>query len=312
MKIVFFGTSDFAAGVLSFLLNEGVDITAVVTRPDRAKGRSLQFLPPPVKELLLKQDSDIPIYQPEKASTEDFAKELSIYEADLFVVVAYGEIIKTNILNLPKIGCINIHASLLPKYRGAAPMQRALMDGVAATGITIIDMVLQMDAGDMLARAEVPVSANMTFGELEPLLLKAACQTLLKVFRDCEQKTVKRVQQDPKEVTFAPKIMPEETEIKWDKPAGVVHNLVRAFSPHPGAWCFIHIGPDKKRLKIKRTEVVPNLSGPPGSNLLLDKSQWVVACGEGALRIIEVQLEGKKSMRVHEFLQGVHEPITII
>jgi methionyl-tRNA formyltransferase len=158
MRIVFFGTSSFAARVLAKLIEHEYQIVAIVTRPDRSKGRNLQSTPPPVKEIAQKIRPDIPIFQPEKASTAEFASTLLPFEADLFVVVAYGEIIKKNLLEMPKLGCINIHASLLPKYRGAAPIQRALMAGEKETGITIIEMSAQMDAGDILAIEAIPIT----------------------------------------------------------------------------------------------------------------------------------------------------------
>lgn len=312
MKIVFFGTSSFAARLLTFLLDRGVDIVAVVTRPDRPRGRSLQEGFPPVKEKLLERASHLPVHQPEKASTPEFAELLRAYNADLFIVVAYGEIIKQNILSLPKRGCINVHASLLPAYRGAAPMQRALMDGVKETGITIIDMVLQMDAGDMLHQVKVPVPDEMTLGALDEALCKAAESALLTVLHAFETGTVKRMPQDPALVTFAAKITPEAEQIHWDQSAQKIHNQIRALSPTPGAWCLVRIGAQEKRLKIKRSTVVPNQSASPGTTLSFGKEGWIVACGEGALSLLEVQLEGKKTLLVEEFLRGTQQPPQIV
>jgi methionyl-tRNA formyltransferase len=181
MKIVFFGTSSFAAKVLSNLIERGYQIVAVVTRPDRSKGRNLHASPPPVKEIASTFSSNIPIFQPEKASAPEFASLLKPLEADLFVVVAYGEIIKKNLLEMPTFGCINIHASLLPKFRGAAPIQRSLIAGEKETGITIIEMSPQMDAGDILAIEAIPISEEMTFGELEANLCDLSVKLLLNV-----------------------------------------------------------------------------------------------------------------------------------
>jgi methionyl-tRNA formyltransferase len=310
MNIVFFGTSGFAANILSDLISHRFNISAVVTRPDRQKGRSLHSSPPPVKQLVEKIAPEVPVFQPEKASTDDFARILESFHADLFVVVAFGEIIKKNLLSLPKLGCINIHASLLPKYRGAAPMQRALMDGVTETGITIIEMVLQMDAGDIIAMESIPVPQEMTFGELEEKLCHLACRMIKEVIQKFEQGKVTRIPQNHREATLAPKITPEEERIDWKKSAHVIHNQIRALSPRPGAWCLIKINGEEKRLKIKRSEVVDHLTGQAGSILFAGKEKGlVIACGDLALRLLEVQLEGKKTMSAEEFLRGIQNLI---
>lgn len=308
MKIVFFGTSSFASRILSFLLDQDISIVAVVTRPDRPRGRSLQFNSPPVKENLLKTHSHIPVHQPEKASTVEFAEILKGYHADLFVVVAYGEIIKTNILSIPKKGCINIHASLLPKYRGAAPIQRSLMNGDPITGVTIMEMVLQMDAGDIIKQASVHVPEEMTYGELELNLSEISCPLLLEVFRSFEKGEVQKLSQDPSLVTYAAKITPEEEQIYWEKDAEELHNLIRALSPFPGAWCKVFFGTSEKRLKIKRAVVIRDVQATPGEVLSFSKEGFIVGCGKDALRLLEVQLEGKKTMSTVDFIKGMREP----
>ncbi len=307
MRIVFFGTSSFAASVLEYLLKAHVSVVAVVTRPDRPFGRSQRLASPPVKEMLQKQAMEIPLLQPEKASTPEFAETLKSYDADLFVVVVYGEILKQYILDLPKMGAINVHPSLLPKYRGATPIQRALMDGCTQTGVTIMEMVLAMDAGDILEVAKVPVPEEMTHGELSKKLCELACPALVKVIHDFANNRVVKTAQDPAQVTFAPKLTPEEEEIHWDKPARQLHNQIRALSPTPGAWCAVQIGSEKKRLKIKRSRVVDR-AGKPGEILLVDKKEGlIVACGSEALRLLEVQLEGKKTLDIEEFLRGLSD-----
>ena len=311
MRIVFFGTSSFAARVLAKLVEHGHQIVAIVTRPDRSKGRHLQPTPPPVKETAQKIRPDIPIFQPEKASAPEFASILQTFQADLFVVVAYGEIIKKNLLEMPKLGCINIHASLLPKYRGAAPIQRSLMAGEKETGITIIEMSAQMDAGDVLAIEAIPISDQMTFGELEPQLCELSCKLLFDIIKQFEQGTIVRIPQDHTLATLAPKLTAEEEQIDWRKSSEVLHNQIRALSPTPGASCQILIGNDKKRLKIKRSEVVDK-TGNPGAILNFGKEGFVVACGEGALRLLEVQLEGKKKMSAGDFIRGIHHPVSIL
>jgi methionyl-tRNA formyltransferase len=311
MKIIFFGTSQFAAQILSYLRNQGQAIEAIVTRPDRPQGRSLHTSPPPVKQMAIKLNLNIPVYQPEKASTPEFAAILSSHKADLFVVVAFGEIIKTNLLSIPPRGCINIHASLLPKYRGAAPMQRCLMDGEEETGVTIIDMVLKMDAGDIIEALKIPVSEEMTFGEVEAKLCALSCTAISKAIHDIESGTAKKTPQNEALATYAPKITPEEQQIHWDLPARQMHNLIRALSPSPGAWCYIKVGDEQKRLKIKRSAVQQHMSGPPGTILSFGKEGWVVACGSQALRLLEVQLEGKKAMAAEDFIKGLHQPLSL-
>jgi methionyl-tRNA formyltransferase len=311
MKIVFFGTSSFAAKILSRLIEEDYPVVAVVTRPDREKGRNLNASPPPVKEIALQLNPTIPVFQPEKASTPEFAPILKALDADLFVVVAYGEIIKRDLLAMPKLGCINIHASLLPKFRGAAPIQRSLMEGEKETGITIIAMSPQMDAGDILAIEAVPISEEMTFGELDVRLSELSIDLLLKVIRQFEEGEVVRTPQDHTQATLAPKLIPEEEKIDWKRSAVAIHNQIRALSPSPGAWTGIKIGPDVRRLKIRKAKVIAGLSDEPGSLLSFGKEGWIIACGQDALRLLDVQLEGKKAMSAEECIRGIHHPVAM-
>jgi methionyl-tRNA formyltransferase len=312
MKVVFFGTSSFAARTLKYLIDHKIDVCAIVTRPDRPKGRSLHLALPPVKETALSIAPHIPIHQPEKASTPEFEAILRSYQADLFVVVAYGEIIKQHILDLPKLDCINIHASLLPKYRGAAPIQRALMDGVSETGMTIIQMTSKMDAGDILAIQSLPVPDEMTFGELEPALCQLGCELVRRVIHDYEVGSVTRIPQDPAQATLAAKLMPQDEEIDWKRSASAVHNQIRALSPFPSAWFKIKLGEEEKRVKIKKSLVAPADNAHPGQVLRLDKDGWVVACGHGALQLLEVQMEGKKVMSAVDFIKGLHRALSIL
>lgn len=311
MKVVFFGTSSFAAETLRNLLDHRVHIVAVVTRIDKPKGRRLELSPPPVKESILKNYPELPLLQPSKASTPEFAQVLRSYDPDLFVVVAYGEILRPSILEIPRRGCVNIHASLLPLYRGAAPMQRALMEGAVETGITLIEMSAQMDAGDILAMQSIPVTPEMTLGDLEPKLCALGSNLVLQYISDLEQGHVCRYPQDHSRATFAPKIAPDEMRIDWKCKASVLHNLIRALSPIPGAWCVINIGGEKKRLKIKRA-VVSEERGVPGDTLRRSVKEWVVACGEGALSLLEVQLEGKKTMLIGDFLRGTPSELSLV
>jgi len=281
--------------VLRFLVEHDIEIAAVVTRPDKPQGRSLRVLPPPVKETAAALLPHTPIHQPVKASTTEFAQQLQGYRASLFVVVAYGEIVKKIILDLPPLKCLNVHASLLPKYRGASPIQRCLMHGDKETGVSIMDMVLEMDAGDVYEMVHTQIPEEMTFAELDLKLSELAGPALLQTIKNLEAGTAKKTPQDSSQATFAPKLSPEEEMIRWNRSAREIHNLVRALSPAPGAWCYVDIGGEKKRLKIKRTQLSP---------LAAAKNAWIIPCSEGFLQILEVQLEGKKTMPASDFLRG--------
>jgi methionyl-tRNA formyltransferase len=308
MKIVFFGTSEFAAKILFDLLKKKYEIVAVVTRSDKPQGRSLQMSYPPVKKMITSFDFQIPVLQPEKASTFEFEQILKGFNADLFLVVAYGEILKENILSIPVKGCINIHASLLPKFRGAAPIQRSILEGDSKTGVTIIEMVKKMDAGDMLAKEEVEITPNMNFEQVEQRLLDACYSIVPKVLDHFDVYYGNKQPQDEDLVTFANKITPSDLEINWFDNAEVNLNKVRAFSPYPGAFCKIKIGNDTKRIKIKNARL-STLNGSPGETIDGNKN-LIVACCNGSLEILEVQLEGKKTISSIDFLRGLHHNIT--
>jgi methionyl-tRNA formyltransferase len=312
MSIIFFGTSSFSAFVLEQLLKSGYQIVAIVTRPDRVQGRRLQVSSPPVKDVALKICPHIPLFQPEKASSPEFAEILSTFKASLFVVVAYGEIIKKNLLEMPSLGCINIHASLLPAYRGAAPMQRCLMAGDKETGITIIEMSPQMDAGDILAIEAIPIPTEMTLVELEEQLRILAVKLVSDVINQYGQGTVVKRSQDHSMATLAPKLMPEDERIDWTRSAEQIHNQIRALSPAPCAWCQLQIGPDLKRLKIKKARVYKTAESSPGALIHFGKEGWVIGCGTDALELQEVQLEGKKMLSAGECLRGIHGSVSVL
>ncbi len=305
MRIIFFGTPLFAAKTLEFLLDKKCDIVAVVSKPDKPRGRSLEILPTPVKEVVCKRNCDIPLFQPEKASSPEFIESMSIFEPDLFVVVAYGEIIKQALLDVPKFGCINVHASLLPKFRGAAPIQRAIIEGEKESGITIMYMEKRMDAGDIIKKVIQPIPQDMTSGALEQNLLEKGCECLFEVIQDFEQGKFERTPQDHSLATFAPKIELEDCEIHWDQAVQNVYNLIRGVTPYPGAWCYVNIRGEKKRLKIKLARLAENVVGTPGSIVSLGREGMVVACRDGGIRLLLVQLEGKKEMEIFEMMKGI-------
>lgn len=305
MKVVYFGTPDIAANVLTFLLENNVNIVAVVTKPDKPKGRSLTPVPTPVKLSALAFNPSMPIFQPEIVSAKEFAPTLEAFDADLFVVVAYGEIVKQHLLDMPKLGCINMHASLLPKYRGAAPIQRCIIEGEKQSGVTIMHMVKKMDAGDMIKIAPVTIGPNMTAGELTEELFKVGSQALLDVIHEFEQGVIKRIPQDESQITFAPKLELEDCEIDFTKDAQAIHNLIRGSTPFPSSFCYVTVRGEKKRLKIKSSRFEPSMSGTPGEILEASPDGIVVACGTHALRILDLQLEGKKALPIGEFLRGI-------
>jgi methionyl-tRNA formyltransferase len=299
-KIVYFGTPAFAAECLEYLLDHNVEIVAVVTQPERPKGRSLQMTPSEVKTLVLSKAPHIPIFQPEKASTASFLEEIAHLKPDLFVVVVYGQILSQKLLDIPRFGSINVHPSLLPKFRGAAPIQRCLISGETETGVSIQKLVRQMDAGDVLDVSKISISADITYGELQEQLLEIAKPLLLKVIRKFEHGVPDGVPQNHELVTYASKIELDEGEIDWNRSSQEIHNLIRAFSPRPGAWVWINSSNERKRLKILRSQLVEG-QGHPGTLL---SEQPIVACGKGAIRLLEVQPEGKKIMKASDWLRG--------
>jgi methionyl-tRNA formyltransferase len=302
VKIAFFGTSNFATDILQCLLRHHLNVVAVVTRTDKPQGRSLKVSSPPVKEFVLQSHPNLPIFQPVKASTPEFVAELQALKPDLFVIADYGEIIKSILLDMPPHGAINVHGSILPKYRGAAPIQRALINGDLEAGVTIMQMVLKLDAGDILEIVKMPLPQDMNFGELAKKIAEISCPALIRVIDQIQHGTLKPIPQDPEQVTFAPKITPEECQIDWRKSAVEIHNLIRGLAPQPGAWCFVDLNGEKKRLKIKKSEVAAQQN----------EKEWIVPCGKGELKLLEVQLEGKKSLSAAEFLRGLHGVCKII
>lgn len=293
-KIIFFGTPLFAAHVLEYLISQNVSIAAIVTQPDRPKGRSLQMSFSPVKQVA----GRIPVFQPEKCSNPEFLSQIEQIGADLFVVVAFGQILPVKLLAIPPLGCINVHASLLPKYRGAAPIQRCLINGEKETGIAIQKMVKGLDEGDVIAEAKIEIPEEMTFGELEAALCELSKPLLLSVIKAYSQGIPEAKAQDGSLATYASKISPEEGKVDWSKDSLTIHHLIRGFSPRPGAWCWVDWNGEQKRLKILRAKPVQRASSPN-----------IIECGEGAIQILEVQMEGKPKMAAADWLRGARFPV---
>jgi methionyl-tRNA formyltransferase len=303
IRIVFFGTPQFAAQILEYLIDYKVSIAGVVSQPDRPKGRSLQIEPTPIKQVALARLAGVPIFQPEKSSNPEFLHQMAGLGGDLYVVVAFGQILPQKLLAIPPLGCINVHASLLPKYRGAAPIQRSLLNGDRETGIAIQKMVKELDAGPLIRSEKIAIPAEMTYGELEQALCNLSKPLLLSVLEGYEKGIPLAEPQDSSQVTFAPKIAPEEAVIQWEKDAAVIHNQIRAFNPRPGAWCWIEWNGEKKRLKILRAIVAPHPT---------DSKEFLVACGHGALKLLEVQMEGKPRCLAEDWFRGVRSTLKFL
>ncbi len=305
MRVIFFGTPPFAAHVLCSLFENGIEVVAIVTKPDTFKGKSSRGIFSAVKKRALANYPHIPLYQPHKASDPQFEKVLKSHSPDLFVVVAYGEIIKENILKVPKLNCLNVHPSLLPEYRGAAPIHFALLNGDSQSGTTIMEMAAKMDAGAIFKQNVVPIPPEMNFEELEKSLCQESCSALLSVIRAFEKGEVQKTDQNHDKATYVKKITPSMAHLDWKESATVLHNKIRAFSPTPGAWCTIEGSRKPKRLKIIRSRISSNLfSKPPGQTIQYGKDGWTIACGQDALELLEIQLEGKKKMCIKDFLCG--------
>ena len=301
MRIVFMGTPDFAVGSLQVLCESGKhEILAVVTQPDRPKGRGNKLLQTPVKEYALAQG--LTVYQPQKVKTPEFVELLHELQPELIVVAAFGQFLSKEILELPKYGCINVHASLLPKYRGAAPIQYAIIKGEKESGVTIMQMDIGMDTGAMLDKVVVPIAENTTMGELHDALREQGAALLLKVIDKIAAGTAVAEPQDNEQATYATLLDRSMEHIDWSKTAQEVHNLIRGFNPAPSTFTKL---PNGKSLKIWGSKMTDKSSAAAaGTVIATGKHSFFVACGEGVLEITEVQPESKKRMPAQVFLNG--------
>ncbi len=299
LRIIFMGTPDFGLPSLQALVDGPDDVVAVVTQPDRRKGRGKKLTPPPVK--LLAEALDIPVLQPTKIRTEEFRNGLLSYQPDLIVVTAYGRILPPSLLDLTPMGCINVHGSLLPLHRGAAPIQWSVIKGDKEVGVTIIRMDEGMDTGDMLLQANITSAPDETAGTLFDKMAQLGSETLLRAIKGLKDGTIAAAQQDHDQATAAPMLKKSDGLIDWSKNGEDLECLIRGLDPWPSAFC-IYKG---KRLRLFRPEVVYKESdAQPGILLQADKRGLLIACGENSLLIKEVQPEGKKRMTVEAFLCG--------
>ena len=301
MRIVFMGTPDFAVGSLKALTEAGRDeIVAVITQPDRPKGRGHQLLMTPVKEFALSQGYEV--YQPQRVKTPEFVETLRGLQPDLIVVAAFGQLLSQEILDMPQYGCINVHASLLPKYRGAAPIHYAIMQGEKESGVTIMQMDIGMDTGAMLAKVVVPIGENMTMGQLHDELCTKGAELLVQVIPQLEAGKLQAVPQPEAEATYATLLQRSMEKIDWTKSAQEIHDLIRGFNPAPGAFTTL---PDGKTMKLWSTLVSAKTStAAPGTVFEINKHSFWVACGSGTLEVTEVQPASKKRMQAQVFLNG--------
>lgn len=297
MRIVFMGTPDFAVPCLQALLDAGHEVCGVFTQPDKPKGRGYALAPPPVKELALERG--ISVYQPATLRTPEAAALVASLSPEVIVVVAYGKLLPKEILQLPPHGCINVHASLLPKYRGAAPIQWAVINGDEVTGVATMQMDEGLDTGDILLVEETKIGENETSGELFDRLRELGAQVLIETLRQLEAGTLERRPQGNEGASYASMLSRELSVIDWSRSAQEIHNLVRGLSPWPVA-CSVYQG---KRIKIYQTQVCGDESGEPGQ--VLPGKDFLVCCGQNtALKLMTVQYEGGKRMDGSDFLRG--------
>lgn len=301
MDIVYMGTPDFAVPALEKLIEAGHRITAVVTQPDRQRGRGKEVLYSPVKECALKYD--IPVFQPGKIKAPEAVEQLKSYQADIFVAAAFGQILSKEILEMPKYGCVNIHASLLPKYRGAAPIQWAVINGEEKTGVTIMQMDEGLDTGDIISQREVLIAQDETGESLFEKLSVVGAELLAETLEGIRRGDAVKRKQDDSQSTYARMLKKEDGRIHWNRTSKQIEQQIRGMNSWPSAYTIWN----GKTLKIWKAQWNQSVHAhAPGTILDVEKESVMVACGEGIIRIQELQLEGKKRMPVKDFLLGYH------
>jgi methionyl-tRNA formyltransferase len=301
MRIIFFGTSEFAVGALRAIANSRHEVLCVVTQPQRKKGRGLKLAKSPVEEFAIAKSLEALEF--DDVNSEETQKILSDKAPDLFIVAAFGQIMKQETLNIPKLYSINIHASILPKYRGASPIQRAILNGDSKTGISIIIMNEFLDRGDIISAKEIKIEPGDDAVKLSARLSRLGAELILKAIDKIEAGTVKRLPQDDARAIYAPKLTKEDGLIDWNVPAGEIINKIRACKPWPSAYTYFN----KKLLKILDAEKIPSplkAKAAPGEVIFSSKDELLVACKNSSLTIKALQLEGKRPLETDEFLRG--------
>ncbi len=305
LRIIFAGTPDFAACHLRSLLASGHQVVAVYTQPDRPAGRGRQLSPSPVKQLAT--EHQLPVYQPESLKTEQAKAELATINADLMVVVAYGLLLPKAVLDTPRLGCINVHASLLPRWRGAAPIQRAIEAGDSETGVTIMQMDEGLDTGDMLLKASCPIAADDTAGSLHDRLAELGMPALKQTLDQLAAGTATPQAQDNKHSNYARKISKPELLIDWSEPALAIERKVRAFNPFPITYTML----GKDRIKIWKAHTQAGCSADPGTICQADKQGIVIGCGKNSLCVTQLQLPGGKALDVAAVMNSKAELFSV-
>ena len=299
MKVIFMGTPDFSVGTLAALVEAGHEVVLAVTQPDKPKGRGKEMQYTPVKEYAL--EKGIPVYQPEKVRRPECIEELKKYQADVCVVIAFGQILPKEILEMTPYGCINVHASLLPKYRGAAPIQWAIINGENVSGVTTMQMDEGLDTGDMLEKVEVPLGEKITGGELHDLLAEAGAKLCVQTLEKLEKGELKPEKQGETPTAYARMLDKKLGNIDWTRPAVEIERLIRGLNPWPSAYTTWN----EKTMKIWDADVVDEeKTAEPGTIIEVTKQTFSVQTGEGALSINELQIPGKKKMSADAFLRG--------
>ena len=301
MKVIFMGTPDFSVGTLEALVEAGHEVVLAVTQPDKPKGRGGKMQYTPVKEAALARD--IPVYQPKKIREPECIEELKKYNADIMVVIAFGQILPKEILQMTPYGCINVHASLLPKYRGAAPIQWAVIDGEKVSGVTTMQMNEGLDTGDMILKTEIPLDPKETGGSLHDKLAEAGAKLCVETLKCLEDKTATWEPQGESTTAYAKMLDKNLGNINWNDPAVQIERLIRGLNPWPSAYTHWN----DKVIKLWQADVVEeNTDQEAGTIVKVEKDSFYVQTGEGLLKIEELQLQGKKRMDAGSFLRGNH------
>lgn len=299
MRIIFMGTPDFSVGTLEALIAAGHEVVLAVTQPDKPRGRGKELQRPPVKETALKYD--IPVYQPARIRNSECIEELRKYDADVMVVIAFGQILPQTILDMSTYGCINVHASLLPKYRGAAPIQWAIIDGEAVTGVTTMQMDAGLDTGDMIMKTEIPIGHDETGGSLHDKLMEAGAKLCVETLEALADRTAVFEKQGDSPTAYARMLDKKLGDIRWNESADAIERLIRGLNPWPSAYT----GWDGKVMKIWTAEVVSgDTATAPGTVTEVGKDGFLVQTGNGRLLVKDLQIPGKKRMDAGAFLRG--------
>jgi methionyl-tRNA formyltransferase len=297
VRVVFWGTPEFAEPALRALIGEGFDVVAVVTQPDKPQGRSRQIIASPVKQIAI--DEEIPVHQPKNARDLELLKTLEGLKPDISIVVAYGHVLPQKVIDVPRLGTLNIHASLLPLLRGAAPIQAAIREGLSETGVTVMRIVPALDAGPILMQAATPIFEDETYGELQMRLAELGALALVESLTLMSMDKATEKAQDDSLATYAPKIERDSARVNWRDTALQISRHIRAYDPKPGAFT----GTPKGDVKLFGPKVMDGIKGPPGEVLKVT-GELVIACGSDAIRISDVQPQGKKRMTAHEWARG--------